>query len=300
MIMDIIARHRAVISSALSFRRRVAMTDDPVRVTAPGRAELQPGHVWLTGAGPGDPGLLTLHALSGLEQADVVVYDALVAPEILALRRPDARLVFAGKRGGKPSVNQADIVVQLVALARQGLRVLRLKGGDPSMFGRAGEEVLALAEHGIPFRVIPGITAGLAALTEALIPATLRGVNQALVLATGHAEGGDGTPSVDWAVLAQLGQPIVLYMAMARIEATVQALLEGGLAPETPAAVIAAATTPHQRVLVSTVSRLPADVAREQIEAPAIVVVGEIVAMRTRLLTLLPELAEAAPWRRGS
>jgi uroporphyrin-III C-methyltransferase len=270
--------------------------DGPPRVSRNRMEELRPGHVWLTGAGPGDPGLLTLHALSGLEQADVVVYDALVAPEILELRRPGARLVFAGKRGGKPSVNQTDIVVRLVELARQGLRVLRLKGGDPYMFGRAGEEALALAEHGIPFRVIPGITAGLAALTGALIPATLRGVNQAVVLATGHAEGGDGAPAVDWGLLARLGQPIVLYMAVARIRETVRALLEGGLAAETPAAVIAAATTPRQRVLVSTLSRLPDDVARQQIEAPAVVVVGEIVSMRARLLALLPELANAEQW----
>jgi uroporphyrin-III C-methyltransferase len=259
--------------------------------------EFRPGHVWLTGAGPGDPGLLTLHALAGIEQADVLVHDALVSPCILDLARPDARLVFAGKRGGRPSAKQPDIAAQLVELARQGHRVLRLKGGDPYMFGRAGEEVLVLAEHGIPFRVIPGITSGLASLTAALIPATLRGVNHAIVLATGHAGGDEETPTIDWTALARLGQPIVLYMAVSRLAAIVAELLAGGLSAETPAAVIAEATTPCQRVLVSTLARLPDDLAREGLASPAIVVVGEIVAMRGRLLALLPELAEAAPWQ---
>jgi uroporphyrin-III C-methyltransferase len=183
--------------------------------------ELQPGHVWLAGAGPGDPGLLTLHALAALAQADVVVHDALVDARVLDLAHPDATRVFAGKRGGKPSTDQADITARLVTLAREGRRVLRLKGGDPFVFGRGGEEVLTLAAHGIPFRVIPGITSGLAALTAALIPATLRGANQAILLATGHGAadlaelpGGDG--GLDWPAFARLGQPIVLYMAIPR------------------------------------------------------------------------------------
>src|SRR6202030_4843205 len=139
---------------------------------------LEPGHVWLAGAGPGDPGLLTLDALAGLAQADVVVHDALVDPRVLALAGPQARLEFAGKRGGKPSALQADISQRLVALARAGQRVLRLKGGDPFVFGRGGEEAMTLATAGVPFRVIPGVTAGLAALAAAAIPATLRGTNR--------------------------------------------------------------------------------------------------------------------------
>ena len=264
--------------------------------------ELRPGHVWLAGAGPGDPGLLTLHALSGLTQADVIVHDALVDPRILGLGRADAERVFAGKRGGKPSVHQADITATLVTLAQAGRRVLRLKGGDPYVFGRGGEEALVLAEHGIPFRVIPGITAGIGGLAAALIPATLRGVNQAVVLATGHgAEGLEGAErlpgAVDWAALARLGQPIVVYMAITHVAAIARALLAGGLAGETPAAVIASATTPQQKVLVSTLAALPADLAAAALGTPAIVVVGGIVAMRARLLALLPDLAEAAPWR---
>jgi uroporphyrin-III C-methyltransferase len=264
--------------------------------------ELKPGHVWLAGAGPGDPGLLTLHALSGLSQADAVVHDALVDARILDLGRAGAERIFAGKRGGKPSVGQADIAARLVALARAGRRVLRLKGGDPYVFGRGGEEALVLAEHGIPFRVIPGVTAGIGGLAAALIPATLRGVNQAVVLATGHgAEGLEGTDqlpgAVDWAALARLGQPIVVYMAISHVPAIARALLAGGMAAATPAAVIACATTPRQRVLVSTLAALPADLAASGLGTPAIVVVGGIVAMRQRLLDLMPELAEAAPWR---
>ena len=255
--------------------------------------DLPAGHVWLAGAGPGDPGLLTLHALSALGQADVVVHDALVDRRILALARPGAELVFAGKRGGRPSVDQADIAATLVALARAGRKVLRLKGGDPYVFGRGGEEALALAEAKIPFRVIPGITAGIGGLAAALIPATLRGVNQAVVFATGHGaeDGEEAAGAVDWAALARLGQPIVLYMAVTHIAAIVRALLAGGMAAQMPAAVVASATTPEQRVLVSTLSALPDDLAREKLGTPAIVVVGEIVAMRARLLALLPALA---------
>src|ERR1041385_3816728 len=176
---------------------------------------LEPGHVWLAGAGPGDPGLLTLDALAGLQQAEVIVYDALVDERVLALAGRQGRLEYAGKRGGKPSATQADISRRLVELARAGRRVLRLKGGDPFMFGRGGEETTALAAAGIPFRVIPGVTAGLAALAAAAIPATLRGINRALVFAVGHGS----EEHFDWAPLVRAGQPIVLYMAMHDLEA---------------------------------------------------------------------------------
>jgi uroporphyrin-III C-methyltransferase len=258
---------------------------------------LPAGHVWLAGAGPGDPGLLTLHALSALAQADAVVHDALVDRRILDLARPDAERKFAGKRGGRPSTDQADIAATLVALARAGKKVLRLKGGDPYVFGRGGEEALALAEAKIPFRVIPGITAGIGGLAAALIPATLRGVNQAFVLATGHgAEDGEAAGSLDWATLARLGQPIVLYMAVTHIAAIVRQLLAGGMDPATPAAVVSNATTAEQRVLISILAALPDALARDAAPTPAIVVVGEVVRMRARLLALLPELERAA-WR---
>jgi uroporphyrin-III C-methyltransferase len=239
-----------------------------------------PGHVWLAGAGPGDPGLLTLDALAGLAQADVIVHDALVDARVLALAGPQARLEFAGKRGGKPSATQADISERLVALARGGTRVLRLKGGDPFVFGRGGEEAAALAAAGIPFRIIPGVTAGLAALAVADIPATMRGVNRAVIFAAGHGADED----FDWAPLVRTGQPIVLYMVMHNLERIAAALAAAGLPADTPAAVIASATTPAQRIVIATLQTLAATVSEQNIEPPAIVVIGEIVRLRDKLL----------------
>lgn len=241
---------------------------------------LMPGHVWLAGAGPGDPGLLTLDALAGLQQADVVVHDALVDQRVLALASAQARLEFAGKRGGKPSATQADISQRLVALARGGHRVLRLKGGDPFVFGRGGEEAMALAAAGVPFRVIPGVTAGLAALAAAAIPATLRGVNRAVIFAAGHGADED----FDWAPIARAGQPIVLYMVMHHLERIAADLMAAGLAPQTPAAIIASAATPKERVLITTLERLFADGREQKFAPPAIVVIGKIVTARPQLL----------------
>jgi uroporphyrin-III C-methyltransferase len=239
-----------------------------------------PGHVWLAGAGPGDPGLLTLDALAGLTQADVVVHDALVDERVLALAGPQARLEFAGKRGGKPSATQADISQRLIELARDGHRVLRLKGGDPFVFGRGGEEAMTLAAADVPFRVIPGVTAGLAALASASIPATLRGINRAVIFAAGHGAEED----FDWTALARAGEPIVLYMVMHNLEKIADALMKAGLGAQTPAAVIASATTPKQRILVSTLEKLAAASREENFEPPAIVVIGEIVGAREKLL----------------
>jgi uroporphyrin-III C-methyltransferase len=246
-----------------------------------------PGHVWLAGAGPGDPGLLTLDAFAGLTQADVVVHDALVDQRVLALAGPQARLEFAGKRGGKPSPLQADISERLIALARARQRVLRLKGGDPFVFGRGGEEAMTLARAGIPFRIIPGVTAGLAALAAAGIPATLRGINRAVIFAAGHGAEED----FDWAPLARTGQPIVLYMVMHNLERIVAAMLEAGLATGTPAAVIISASTPKQRVLVSTLENLAGDARAQRLEPPAIVVIGEIVKLRDELALAGPSAA---------
>ena len=241
---------------------------------------LAPGHVWLSGAGPGDPGLLTLDALAGLAQADVVVHDALVDRRVLAMAGPKARLEFAGKRGGKPSATQADISKRLIALAQRGCRVLRLKGGDPCVFGRGGDEAMALAAAGVPYRMIPGVTAGLAALTAASIPATFRGVNQAVILATGQSGTSDG---LDWTALARTGQPIVLYMAMRNLEVIAEALVRGGLAPSTPAAVIASATSADERMLISTLQDVAGNAREAALEPPAIIVIGDNVAVRERL-----------------
>jgi len=252
---------------------------------------LAAGHVWLAGAGPGDPGLLTLDALAGLQQADVVVHDALVDQRVLALAAKDARLEFAGKRGGKPSATQADISQRLVVLARAGRRVLRLKGGDPFVFGRGGEEAMTLAAAGVPFRVIPGVTAGLAALAAASIPATLRGINRAVIFAAGH---GAEEEEFDWAPLARAGAPIVFYMVMHNLERIAAALIAAGLTPQTPTAVIASAATSKERILISTLENVAADVREQKFEPPAIVAVGEIVNFRARLLA-----AAAAAEKKG-
>ena len=190
----------------------------------------------------------------------MVVHDALVDPRVLALAAEQARLEFAGKRGGKPSATQADISQRLVVLARAGQRVLRLKGGDPFVFGRGGEEAMTLAAAGVPFRVIPGVTAGSRRSRPPAIPATLRGTNRAVIFAAGH--GAD--EEFDWAPLARTGQPIVLYMVMHNLERIAAALIAAGLAAETPAAVIASATTPKQRVLVSTLEKACRAMSREE------------------------------------
>ena len=256
------------------------------------------GEVYLVGAGPGNPDLLTFRALRLMQQADVVVHDRLVSQPILDMCRRDAERIYVGKERDDHALPQEQINLLLARLAKEGKRVLRLKGGDPYVFGRGAEEVLTLAEHGIPFRVIPGVTAGIGGLAEALIPATMRGVNQAFVLATGHgAEDGEVAGGIDWAALARLGQPIIFYMALTHIAAIVRLLIDAGMAADTPAAVVACATTPAQRVLVSTLAALPEAFAASELGTPAILVVGHIVAMRARLLSLLPELAEAAPWR---
>ncbi|MDA9061557.1 uroporphyrinogen-III C-methyltransferase, partial [Planktomarina temperata] len=178
--------------------------------------ELRAGWVWLCGAGPGDPGLLTLHGLNALRQADVVVYDALVGEDILSWAG-DAELIYAGKRGGKPSAKQRDISLHLVELARAGKRVLRLKGGDPFVFGRGGEEAQTLVQHGVPIRIIPGISAGIGGLAYAGIPVTHRDVNQSVTFVTGHDQTGDTPGSLDWSAIAQGSQVIVIYMGMKHI-----------------------------------------------------------------------------------
>jgi len=249
---------------------------------------LSPGHVWLAGAGPGDPGLLTLDALAGLAQADVVVHDALVSEHVLALANSQARLEYAGKRGGRPSAQQADISRRLIELAKQNTKVLRLKGGDPCMFGRGGEEAIALAQARIPYRIIPGITAGTAALTAASIPATMRGVNHAIIFVTGHADG-----DFDWRALARVRQPIVVYMAMRNVEHIVAELVAGGLAATTPSAVLLSATTPEQRVFVCELGGLSTLIRKLGVALPGLVVIGEIVAVREKLLQLVAE-TEAA------
>ncbi|MQX36325.1 uroporphyrinogen-III C-methyltransferase [Roseospira navarrensis] len=243
----------------------------------------QPGWVWLVGAGPGDPGLLTLHAAHALAQADVVVHDALVNTDVLALAPAHAEIVFAGKRGGKPSASQPDISNRLIALARAGRRVLRLKGGDPFIFGRGGEEARALVAAGVPFRVVPGITAGIGGLAYAGIPATTRDTNAAIAFVTGHAASGSVPDTLDWTALARSASVIVIYMAVKHLPIIVQRLMDGGRSPDEPLAFICSATTPDHRVVVSTLGRAVADRDAHGVAAPAVVVVGEVVRLREQL-----------------
>lgn len=241
------------------------------------------GEVWLAGAGPGDPRLLTVLALHAVSSADTIVHDALVDPRVLGLAGEGTERIFAGKRGGRPSPQQAEINAILVDRARAGRRVLRLKGGDPFVFGRGWDEATALAKAGIRFRVIPGVTSGLAAAALAGIPATSRDTNHAVILAAGH-RAQDGRSAADWEALAKLGQPIILYMPMAQLADITAALARGGMPSDTPAAIIQGASTAEERVVESTLSMLAADASREGIGAPAIVVIGKISGLRRGLL----------------
>ena len=248
-----------------------------------GLPALEPGSVWLVGAGPGDPGLLTLHAANALGQADVIVHDALVNADCLAMAKPGAMLEFAGKRGGKPSPKQRDISLRLVELARQGKRVLRLKGGDPFVFGRGGEEALTLVEHGIPFRIVPGITAGIGGLAYAGIPVTHREVNHAVTFLTGHDSSGLVPDRIHWEGIAKGSPVIVMYMAMKHIGQIADNLMAAGRSPAEPVAFVCDAATVRQTVLETTLARAEADVAASGLQPPAIVVVGEVVRLRPAL-----------------
>jgi uroporphyrin-III C-methyltransferase len=237
----------------------------------------------LSGAGPGEPGLLTLLAAHGLGQADVVVYDALVDRRVLALAREGAETVFAGKRGGKPSPTQPDICARLIRLAREGKRVLRLKGGDPFVFGRGAEEAMALVAAGIPFRIVPGVTAGIGGLAYAGIPATHRETNAVVSFVTGHNVSGEVPDEVDWPALARSSPVIVLYMALAHIGQITARLIAAGRAPDEPVAIVARATTPSQQVIETSLARAAQDALTAGLEPPAIVVVGPVVRLRSAL-----------------
>ena len=250
---------------------------------AAGLPAFEPGWVWLVGAGPGDPGLLTLHALNALQQADVLVYDALVDEEILRLARPAVCIEYAGKRGGKPSAKQRDISLRLIEWARKDKRVLRLKGGDPFLFGRGGEEALALVAAEIPFRVVPGVTSGVGGLAYAGIPATHRDVNHAVTFVTGHMAGGDVPDTIDWRALAQGSPVIVIYMGLKHLPRISSELLAAGRSGDEPVAIVSQATTKRQAVLETTLARAVEDVAASGIPAPALIVVGEAVRLRAGL-----------------
>ncbi|NML73700.1 uroporphyrinogen-III C-methyltransferase [Rhizobium sp. S-51] len=244
---------------------------------------ISPGHVWLAGAGPGDPGLLTLLVAKALSEADVIVHDALVNDDCLKLARSGAVLEYAGKRGGKPSARQRDISLRLVELAKAGQKVLRLKGGDPFVFGRGGEEALTLIDHGIPFRIVPGITAGIGGLAYAGIPVTHREINHAVTFLTGHDSSGVVPDRIDWEAIGRGSPVIVMYMAMKHIGTISANLIAAGRSPDEPVAFVCDAATAAQKVLETTLGRAEADVAASGLEPPAIVVVGEVVRLRPSL-----------------
>jgi len=251
--------------------------------TAADLPSFEPGWVWLVGAGPGDPGLLTLHALNALQQADVIVYDALVDDEILKLARPAAHIEYAGKRGGKPSPKQRNISLRLIEWAAKGKRVLRLKGGDPFLFGRGGEEALALVAAKVPFRVVPGVTSGVGGLAYAGIPATHRDVNHAVTFVTGHMAGGDVPDTIDWRALAQGSPVIVIYMGLKHLPRISSELMAAGRSGDEPVAIVSQATTKRQAVLETTLARAVEDATTSGIPAPALIVVGEAVRLRAGL-----------------
>jgi uroporphyrinogen III methyltransferase/synthase len=244
------------------------------------------GIVYLVGAGPGDPGLLTIRGRELLRSCDAVVYDALVNEDILTMELGDRDIErhFVGKRGGSEvSARQGDIDVLLVRLAREGKRVVRLKGGDPFVFGRGGEEVLALARAGIDFAIVPGVSAGIAAPAYAGIPVTHRGLATAVTFATGHEDPEKGTAASDWGALVRSGTTLVLYMGVRTLPEVVRGLLDGGCAADTPTAIIERATLPTQRVVVASLATIVDRARQANIVAPAITIIGDVVRLREEI-----------------
>jgi uroporphyrinogen III methyltransferase/synthase len=241
------------------------------------------GLVYLVGAGPGDPELLTLKALRLLGEADAVVHDHLVSPEILGLARRGAEKIFVGKKGGAFCCPQPDIEGTLVRLAREGKTVVRLKGGDPFIFGRGGEEAEALVAAGVPFEVVPGVTSALAAAAYAGVPLTHRAHASAVVFLTGHEDPNKPDAAIRWEDYGKLGATLCIYMGMKNLETITRRLAAGGLAPNTPAVVIQSATTGAHRQFVSTLGRIAIESEHAGFGAPAIVVIGEVVGLADKL-----------------
>jgi uroporphyrinogen III methyltransferase/synthase len=240
----------------------------------------RPGVVYLVGAGPGDPGLITLRALELIESADAILHDRLIPPPALAGVRDDAELLYVGKEPGEASVSQDEIGARLIALAREGRSVVRLKGGDPFVFGRGGEEAEALAAAGIPFEVVPGVTAGVAAPAYAGIPVTHRDDASAVAFVTGHEDPEKEESALDWEALARFPGTLVLYMGVKRLAAIAERLIAAGRDRAEPAAVIERGTLPGQRVIGGTLDTIAAAAERERISPPAATVIGPVAGRR--------------------
>lgn len=252
----------------------------------PPRASSLPGTVYLVGSGPGDPELMTLKAARLVREADVIVYDHLGAENVLDLARPDAEKIYAGKEASNHALPQEEINVLLVRLAKEGKRVVRLKGGDPFIFGRGGEEIETLAEHGVPFEVVPGVTAASGCGSYAGIPLTHRDHSQICVFATGHLK--DGSVNLDWKALARPNQTVVFYMGIGGADEICRQLMENGLPADHPAAVVQHGTSRRQRVLTATLGTLAAEINKSDIRPPALIIIGTVVTLQSRLAWFKP------------
>lgn len=244
------------------------------------------GEVYLVGGGPGDPDLLTFRALRLMQQCDVCVYDKLVSKEVMELVRRDAELIYVGKSRDQHTLPQEEINALLARLALEGKRVLRLKGGDPFIFGRGGEEIETLMQHGVPFQVVPGITAANGVSSYAGIPLTHRDYAQACLFITGHLK--EGTVDLDWQAMARPRQTVVIYMGLVGLEQICAQLIAHGVSPDMPAAVIQQGTTQKQRVVESNLANLANDVATAGLKPPSLTIIGEVVKLRSRLNWFTP------------
>jgi uroporphyrin-III C-methyltransferase/precorrin-2 dehydrogenase/sirohydrochlorin ferrochelatase len=244
-------------------------------------AHSEVGEVYLVGGGPGDPDLLTFRALRLMQQADVIVHDRLVSQEVLDLARRDAERIYVGKERDNHAVPQEDINHLLVRLAKEGKRVCRLKGGDPFIFGRGGEEIDTLAEKGIPFQVVPGITAASGVASYAGIPLTHRDYSQSVVFVTGHLK--DGTMNLNWAELVQPAQTIVIYMGLHGVETMCGELISHGMKSDMPVALVQQGTTPNQKVFTGTLETMPELVRTTEIKPPTLIIIGEVVKLHEKL-----------------
>ena len=233
------------------------------------------GSVWIVGAGPGDPGLLSLLAYKSIKKADVIFYDALLNEEILSLAKPSSQLIYVGKRGNKKSINQLEINKLLINAAKKNKRVLRLKGGDPFVFGRGGEEALSLKLNKIPYKIVPGATAGIAGLAYAGIPATHRGFNTSITFISAYGAGGEKPETIDWASFSKTSQLIVIYMGLERISWVCSELIKRGRDRYENIAVISNATKQNQKILISTLSNCLEDFDKNMIDSPALLVIGK-------------------------